>query len=285
MPSLTTPRNTQLTYTRTGQGKPVICVPGGPLLPAAYLGTLGGLDQHAQLILLDPPTTLLEADGAEDDTADALYRCDNLAEDLEILRQDLGLERLALLGHSAGANIVLRYAERYPAHVARVLLITPSTRAIGIDITDEARTAVARSRAAEPWYGEASAALTRIQAGEASVEDWNAIAPFSYGRWDDAAATYNAEMDASLNSQAAAAFGAKGAFDPPTTRAALSTLPAPVTIIAGALDVGLPPATMEELAELFPDAELTMLEGAGHFPWFDQPGAFVAATQHALSAR
>ena len=285
MPSLTTSRNIQLTYTRLGQGEPLICVPGGPLLPATYLGTLGDLDQHTELILLDPPTTPMDTSGIENGAADALYRCDNLAEDLESLRQHLRLERLTLLGHSAGANIILRYAERYPAHVARVLLITPSTRAVGIDITDEARTALARSRAAEPWYGEASAALTRIQTGQAGAEDWNAIAPFSYGRWDKAAAEYNAVMDAARNPHATTAFGAEDAFDPPATRTALSVLHAPVTIIAGALDIGLPPATMEELAALFPTAQLTMLEGAGHFPWIDQPRAFITATQHALSAR
>lgn len=235
MQSFTTSRNTRLTYSRTGHGEPLICVPGGPLLPAAYLGKLGGLDQHAELILVNPPTN----NTSDTDTHvpdDALYRCDNLAEDLETLRQHLGLKRVTLLGHSAGANIVLRYAERYPEHVAQLLLITPSTRAVGIDIADAARSAVAQSRAAEPWYEEASEALTRIQAGEAGEEDWGLIAPFSYGRWNDTAASYNAEMDASRNPRAAAAFGAEGAFDPPATRAALSTLQVPVTVIAGAID-------------------------------------------------
>jgi pimeloyl-ACP methyl ester carboxylesterase len=87
------------------------------------------------------------------------YRCDNVAEDLEALRQNLGLERLDLFGHSAGANIVLRYAEYHPERVSRLVLVTPSTRAVGIEITDEARSEVARSRATEPWFTDAFATL------------------------------------------------------------------------------------------------------------------------------
>ena len=45
--SFTTVHGTRLTYTRTGRGTPVICLPGGPLLPAAYLGDLGGLDRKS----------------------------------------------------------------------------------------------------------------------------------------------------------------------------------------------------------------------------------------------
>ena len=53
--SFTTVHGTRLTYTRTGRGTPVICLPGGPLLPAAYLGDLGGLDRQAELILVNLP--------------------------------------------------------------------------------------------------------------------------------------------------------------------------------------------------------------------------------------
>ena len=178
---------------------------------------------------------------------------------------------------------MLRYAERYPGHVARLLLVAPSTRAAGIGITDQARSAVARSRSSEPWYPDAAQALGRIQAGEARAGDWEAIAPFSYGRWDQAAAAYNAGMEAASNPAAAEAFGADGAFDPPATRAALATLGTPVSILAGRVDVGLPLAAMEELAGLFPAAELSVLEGAGHFPWVDNPEAFTAAAERALA--
>jgi pimeloyl-ACP methyl ester carboxylesterase len=109
------------------------------------------------------------------------------------------------------------------------------------------------------------------------------MAPFSHGRWDDAAAAFNARMDAERNPRAAAAFGADGAFDPGATRAALSALDVPVTIIAGAVDVGLPVVTMAELAGLFPAADLVVQAGAGHFPWVDDPRQFAALAGAALA--
>jgi len=273
-----TPRNTTLGYSRVGRGRPLVCVPGGPLLPAAYLGELGGLSQYAELLLFDPPGS---AGNTESDPA--AYRCDRVADDLEALRRHLGLDRLDLLGHSAGANIVLRYAERHPERVGRLLLVAPGTRAVGIDVADESRSAVARSRAHEPWYDGAAAALARIQSGEAAAGDWDAIAPFSYGRWDRAAADYDARMNASRNPTAAAAFGAAGAFDPAATREALAALRVPVTVLTGAVDVGLPTDVMRELVTLFPAASLEILAGAGHFPWIDDPPAFVAAARRALT--
>lgn len=278
MHSFTTHQHSTLTYSRTGHGRPLVCVPGGPLLPATYLGDLGGLTEHAELILVDPPSP-----APESTLGPSTYRCDNIVEDLESLRQHLGLHRIALLAHSAGSSVVLRYAERYPGHLDRLLLIAPSTRAVGIEVSDDARSAVARSRAAEPWYPAAAAALTRIQTGNATDDDWDAITPFSYGRWDRTAETYDAHMHTLRNPSAAAMFGAEGAFDPPATRAALAALDVPVTVIAGALDIGLPLPVMQQLVEVFPTAILDVQAHAGHFPWLDDPQTLVEAAHRALN--
>lgn len=270
--NITAPDGTRLGYRRVGAGSPLVCVPGGPALPADYLGDLGGLSDEAELVLLDPRGT-----GASEAPADpATYRCDRLVDDVEALRLHLGLDTLALLGHSAGANVVYRYAEQYPDRVERLVLITPSTRAVGVEISDEARSEVARSRAAEPWYADAAAALDRIQSGAPDEADWAAITPFTYGRWDDEAAAYDAEMDAARNPVAAQEFGADGAFEPEATRAALAALDIPVLVLAGSVDVGNPVGPLKELAALFPRGELAVQDGAGHFPFFDDPAAFRA---------
>jgi pimeloyl-ACP methyl ester carboxylesterase len=44
---------TRLTYHQAGEGRPLICVPGGPMQASAYLGDLGGLSAHRRLVLLD----------------------------------------------------------------------------------------------------------------------------------------------------------------------------------------------------------------------------------------
>ncbi|MFD3651891.1 alpha/beta fold hydrolase [Streptomyces sp. NPDC058620] len=270
MPTFSAPDGTRLAYRVSGEGPPVVCVPGGPA-DSAYLGDLGGLSEHRQLIALDLRGTGRSA--VPDDTSS--YRCDRLVDDIEALRVHLGLARLDLLGHSAGANPAVQYAARLPERVARLALIAPGTRAVGIEITGGTRRALARARREEPWFPAAFPALEAITDGTGS--DWEAIAPFLYGRWDDAARAHHA-ASAPDNPEAVALFAADGAFDPAATRTALGGCPAPVLVLAGEFDLNSPPCAAEELAGLFPDAALVVQRRAGHYPWLDDPARFVEVT-------
>ena len=58
----------------------------------------------------------------------------------------------------------------------------------------------------------------------------------------------------------------------------LATVTAPVLLIAGEVDLNSTPSIVAELADLFPNAELVVQPGAGHFPWVDDPAVFVATT-------
>ncbi|MCH9611766.1 MAG: putative aminoacrylate hydrolase RutD [Chlamydiia bacterium] len=51
---------------------------------------------------------------------------DTLVEDLEALRNHLGLKRVIVMGHSGHAFIALEYAKKYPERVSHVVLIGPS---------------------------------------------------------------------------------------------------------------------------------------------------------------
>ena len=107
-----------------------------------------------------------------------------------------------------------------------------------------------------------------------STPDWTAIAPFTYGRWDAAAQAHLAGEASQKNAEAAAVYYSAGALDPEATRAALARLHAPVLLVAGEYDVVLPPACAAEYAGLFPQAELAVHPGGGHFPWLDDPEWF-----------
>jgi pimeloyl-ACP methyl ester carboxylesterase len=83
-------------------------------------------------------------------------------------------------------------------------------------------------------------------------------------------------MDARRHGEPATAYGAEGAYDPETTRAALARLEVPVLVVAGGRDTGNPAPAMAQVAKLFPQGELLVQESGGHFPWVDDPAAFVA---------
>ncbi|WP_340384382.1 alpha/beta hydrolase [Streptomyces sp. SS7] len=267
MPTFCAPDGTRLAYRETGTGAPLVCVPGGPT-DSAYLGDLGGLSACHRLIVLD-----LRGTGRSAVPEDASsYRCDRLVDDVEALRAHLGLTRIDLLGHSAGANVVTQYAARHPGRVGRLVLVTPGLRSVGIEITGATRRELARLRKDEPWFPRAYAALEAITRG--GPADAEAIVPFFHGRWDEAARRHHARARPA-DERIAALFGAAGAFTPAATRAALAALPAPVLLLAGEFDVNSPPRSVAEFAGLFPDGALVVQPGAGHYPWLDDSARFV----------
>ena len=140
----------RLAYRRAGSGPPLVCVPGGPGRSPRYLGDLGGLGRSRELILPD-----IRGTGDSEVPADpAAYRCDRIARDVEALRAGLGLERMDLLGHSAGGNVALLYAAAHPERIRHLILLAPGVRALGLTFTDEEQQAAMRRRAAEPWFAD-----------------------------------------------------------------------------------------------------------------------------------
>ena len=272
MPAFSAHDGTALAYHVFGEGPPLVCLPGGPT-DSAYLGDLGGLSAHRQLIRLDLRGTGRSAVPADSGS----YRCDRLVDDVEALREHLGLDRMDLLAHCAGANLAAHCASRHPERIGKLALITPSVNAVGLTIAGELRRETVQLRRDEPWFPTAFAALEAITAGRAADGHWQAIAPFSYGRWDDRARAHQAAGDERMNPEIVAAFGAEGAYDPDATRTALARFATPVLLMAGEVDPGAPPRTVEEFAGMFPNAEFVVQSRAGHFPWLDDADAFVSA--------
>jgi proline iminopeptidase len=273
VPELTANDGTTLAYCVAGSGTCVVCLAGGPMLDSGYLGDLGGLSQHVQLVLPDYRGT----GRSQKPTDGASYRCDRLVDDVEALREHLKVDRMVLLGHSAGANVAALYAVRRPERISRLLLVTPSTRAVGIATTSADRCEVIRLHEGEEWFPAASSAFEAIAAGNGTEHDWESVTPFSYGRWDDAARAHHVSAERHRNEEAAVAFGAEGAFNPEQTRAALARFDAPVFVLVGERDMSAPPQVVAELAALFPNATLVTQPGAGHYPWLDDPTWFTQA--------
>jgi proline iminopeptidase len=267
---------TVLACGRPAAGPALACLPGGPGRNPVYLGDLGGLGQAAgrDLVMLEP-RGIGDSDPPEDT---ATYRCDRQVGDVEALRAHLGLDQMDLLAHSAGANLALLYAARYPDRVGRLVLLTPSLRAAGLRLAPcEDREAALRRRSAEPWYPEALAAFRAAEAGRDSVDNLKKYSPFYYGRWDTAARAHVLVGLEPRGPRIAARYYSQGAFDPDATRAALARLEAPVLVYAGELDIIPTPELAAEAVRLFPHGELVIQPGGGHMPWLDDPG-WLAAT-------
>jgi pimeloyl-ACP methyl ester carboxylesterase len=273
MPVFASYDGTELGYRVLGDGPPLVCLPGGPGRAAGYLGDLGGVSASRQLVLLDPRGVGLSADPADP----ATLRVDLLVRDVDALRAHLGLERIDLLAHSAGAVLATLYAAAHPERLSRLILVTPGLAAVGVGPTEEQVRAALGRRAAEPWYPAALAAMEKFIAGDLSAETFEASRPFFYARWDDASRAHASAGVAPRHAAARQGFFAGAPLDPPSARAALKGLTAPVLLYAGDLDPIATPDVVRQAAPLFQDATVIVQPHAAHFPWVDDPAPFAAA--------
>jgi pimeloyl-ACP methyl ester carboxylesterase len=272
MAQFTSYDGTKLAFRRAGAGRPLVCLPGGPGRTPDYLGDLGGLGARRELILPDTRGTGESAVPADP----ATYRGDRLARDVEALRAELGLEQFDLLGHSAGGSVALLYAGAYPERIGHLVLLSPGMGPLGLDVTDAQQQAAMRRRSGEPWYQEAQAAVQAAEAGDDSAENRLRYMPFFYGRWDDAARAHALVGFSERARAVQAGFYAPGAFDPPTVRAGLARITAPVMMYVGQAEIGPTPELAAEAVGLFPGWELTVQPDAGHYPWLDDPVWFTS---------
>jgi pimeloyl-ACP methyl ester carboxylesterase len=264
---------TEIFYRDLGTGTPLVCLPGGPARAGVYLGDLGGLSRHRRLIVPDQ-----RGSGESGDPADpATLRVDRLVEDVESLRVHLGLERMDLLAHSAGAVLATMYAAAYPQRLSRLLLITPGLITVDHDEDGTALDAALAQRSGEPWYAAARRAADAIILGDRSMENLTASRPFYYGRWDEAAREH-ATLGISPRSQAARdGFLRDVKPNVPLIREGLARLAAPVLLYVGERDPFVTAGAARAAAAELSDAVVVVQPEAGHYPWIDDPAAFTAA--------
>lgn len=266
---------TSLAYSSEGSGPALLCVPGGPGRAGAYLEDLAGLTAERTVVVLDTRAT-----GRSEVPADpASLRFDRLADDVEALREHLGLETVDVLGHSAGTIVAQAWASRNPARVRSLVLVTPSARLQGGDRSDVA--AIRASRSAEPWYADAAEAQQALDDGAPPAQQQSlvrATRPFFYGTWDERTQAHAATADRQSSKRAELGFGA-GTEDVDVAGlvAGLQQVTAPVLVVGGGRDALTGVDAVHLVAGCFPAAETVVLPAAGHFPWVDDAEAFRAA--------
>lgn len=271
---------TTLAYTEVGSGPPLLCLAGGPGRASAYLEDLGGLSADRTLVLLDARGT-----GHSEVPADpSTLRFDRLADDVEALREHLGLEQMDILAHSAGAIIAQVWASAHPDRVGRLVLVTPSDRLQGGDRSDVA--AIRAARSDEPWYADAAEAAEALDAAPPALQQslMRATRPFFYGRWDETTRAHAASADRQSSKRAELGF-AIGVEQVDVTGivAGLGAVTGPVLVVGGERDALTGLESVAAVAACFPAARTAVVPRAGHFPWVDEPATFADAVRSFLT--
>ncbi|ASW54560.1 alpha/beta fold hydrolase [Plantactinospora sp. KBS50] len=261
---------------------PVVALAGGAALHPDYLGDLAGLGDRRRLVV--PHLRGVGRSPLPDDVKRASFW--RQAEDLDLLRAELGLDRLLVLGHSAGTRLAISYAIRFPGRVAGLVLVTPpvSYPPIGRLVDQPADTAaLLLRRQGEPAM---DAAVAAAAAGPETWDDagFNAwqqrVAPLGYAAWGERERAHAAATHYS--------FAANRAYfsmpAPADLVARLGAVTAPVLVVAGGADCAAGVAPVAALARLFPAGRAEVIDGSGHFPWVERPAAFRRAVDGFLDA-
>jgi proline-specific peptidase len=262
-----------IAYNVIGQGRPLVCHPGGPGFAGAELSDLGGLSANRTLTVVDPRGT-----GGSDKAPD--YSLDGYAADVEELRVHLGLDPMDLLGFSHGAIVAVHYAAKYPAHLGRLVL--GGGLAAFTDEIKRFADEFVESKSGEPWHDDAIAALDEEENGE--IDDmaalWQREAPLYFARWDERYRQTMAEISRGASGDPLREFNEKG-FD---VRGELGDVRAQTLIVCGREDFICGPPAAQVLQNGINGSRVVMIENSGHMMFLEQPDAFREAVAGFLAS-
>ncbi|MEV8455022.1 prolyl aminopeptidase [Streptomyces sp. NPDC052095] len=266
-------------------GKPALVVHGGPG-SGCSAGPRGYFDPaYYRTVLFDQRGCGRSTPHAADPTTDLTHNTtEQLIADMERLRRHLGIDKWLLYGGSWGSTLILAYAERHPERVSEIVIASvTTTRRSEIDWLYRGSgrffpEAWQRFRDGVPEAGQdgdlVAAYARRVNSPDPEVR---ARATADWCAWEDAVLSGepNGAPDPYSGRPPRARLGlvricshyfAHGAWleEGQLIREAGRLAGIPGVLIHGRLDVSGPLGTAWELARAWPDAELMVIEDAGH---------------------
>jgi len=260
---------------------PVLFLHGGPGYNSYSFARLMGprLEKSRRMVYLDQ-----RGCGRSERPWNGRYSLEVLVADLEALRQELGLERWVLLGHSFGGTLALEYAARYPQHVAGMVFVSGfSDAAASFSTWKSELERQYPGRLAETETPEEASDYERVME---ALQGLDARTFFHTLQFRDA--TYlqqQEEVDAESGLRNTGELS-RALFSnelPGYRFTAAERLTVPVLVIGGRYDQTIGLESMKALAKALPRATLLEYERSGHFPYLEEPNRFEQDVSRFLS--
>jgi proline iminopeptidase len=257
----------RLWASRSGEGEPLVLCHGGPGLWDMFGDVAAMLADRATVIRWD------QRGGGRSQRCAGPWTTERFVADLDAVRRHFGLDRMALLGHSWGAQLALSYTLAHPERVSTLVYVSGT----GIGPVSDWHPAYAQNLAVrlgaqrELPDEDPQRAVHQWSADFVDREDALEHARRMADPWFD----INRECNKALNDETRSTWGT------PELHAACRSLDVPVLIIDGAEDIR-PRSAVDSLEQALPRVRRTVLPRAGHLPWVESPQAFRNAVVDAL---
>lgn len=264
-----------------GEGYPLVLMHGGPgadlytMLPfrqCADQFTLIFYDHRCNGRSVGPPVSSMT--------------WENLTADADALRQELGFERWAVLGHSFGGHVALEYALRYPDKLSHLILLDTGgdsqwSQENAPRLVAERGYGAKKAELARRWFNgdfeprEMVPIFWRI--GDAYSHSSGLRALVQLGR-DVAEGAWRSRMRAEP-----LIFAGRHLLRGWTVMDRLDEITVPTLVMAGRDDFIFPPEHQAELAAGIPDSRLRIIERAGHNPHSEQTREVMGAIREFIA--
>lgn len=198
---------------------------------------------------------------------------DVLAEDLEAIRVELGVERVAVLGHSILGALAIEYSRRCPESVSHAILVGTPPRGDMALLSTKA-TSFFEEDASDERKQLQRANLAKLPPGASSIQVILAQTPMRFfdARFDPVPLFAEAEVKLPFLAHLMGTLAP--AWD---ITVESSSLRSPIFIAHGRHDYTVPYVLWESVAPTLPRATLQIFEQSGHQPFFEEPDRFASS--------
>ena len=260
-----------------GKGYPLVLMHGGPGADLYTMMSYKPCADQFTLVFYDH-----RCNGRSEGAEVTSMTMENLTADADALRQAMGFEKWAVLGHSFGGYVALEYALRYPQNLSHLLLVDTGAE------NRWAQEKAPEELAKRGFSPDIVNLARRFFNGQIEPKEMFP-ALMKLGK------AYNPHMSPSqlphmlitgLQTKLqpeAFIYGETHFLRGWTVMNRLGEIKVPTLVIAGREDFIYPPEHQEELAARIPNARLVIIDRAGHNPHDEQPTETLKAVREFLA--
>lgn len=259
-----------------GQGYPLLLMHGGPGQDHSTLSPLRPCADRFTLIFYDH-----RCNGRSEGADLSSMTWENLTADADALREALGFDKWAVLGHSFGGMVALEYALRYPQSLSHLVLMDTCgdiwwAQQNAPEILAKRGYSPATVQAARRFF---SGQLTPGEVFRTTLK----FAKAYYYRLSLLSLLHQVVLGFRVKMRPEALiFGYSQLLPGWTVMDRLGEIEVPTLVLAGRHDFQFPPEHQAILADRLPHAQLELIECAGHNAPTERPAEVIQAVKRFL---